>query len=252
MKIFVCGKGGSGKTVISILLARILTENGNKVYIVDSDESNELLYKLLGTNPPKPLAEYFGGKKNIFKVGEVNILKLLKTSETGININSLPHEYVSYSKEGIGLIVIGKIRTLGEGCACPLNFLTRIFLGNVILNSNEYIIVDTDAGVEHVGRGLEETADLIIFIADPTAESIQLAKVLKKVADEHRIKFKMILNKADNEIYQTFKDLAGQNGLSIDGYLGFDREIFMSSLKGEPLKSKSAYKELKNIITKIL
>ncbi len=249
MRVFVCGKGGSGKTVVSILISRILSEKG-RVYIVDSDESNEMLHRLLGVQLPRPLAEYLGGKKNIFKIGEINIVNALKAGSEGIRISKLPQEYVSYSEEGIGLVIIGKVRRLGEGCACPFNFLTRIFLKNLMLEPNEYVVVDTDAGVEHVGRGVEEAADMIIFVADPTAESIQLARIMKNIADENNIQFKLILNKVMNNIYEAFEKLASKHGLRMDGVVSFDSEVFMSCLEGNKLRAKSAYNELKKLVNK--
>ncbi|MHA1711463.1 MAG: nucleotide-binding protein, partial [Candidatus Freyarchaeota archaeon] len=171
----VCGKGGSGKSVISVLMARVLSRSG-RVYLIDSDESNALLPSMLGVKPPKPLVEYLGGRDNIFKRGEVDIAKALARAGEGIRLSSLPREYTSTSPEGINLIVIGKVRNFGEGCACPLNYLTRVLLKNLLLEEGEVVIVDTDAGIEHVGRRVEEGVDAILAVVDPTAEALTLAK----------------------------------------------------------------------------
>jgi len=249
MRVFICGKGGSGKTTVSILMSRILKEKGFKVYILDADESNELIYNLLDVEKPRPLVEYLGGKKKIFKIGEANILEILKTCGEGIELNKLPSDYISYSKDGIGLIVIGKVRKLGEGCACPFNYLTRIFLKNLVLSEKEFIIVDTDAGVEHIGRGVEEAADMIVFIADPSAESIKLAEIMKRVADERQIPFKLLLNKVSKEFLNIIEGRFLKEGLKIDGVINYDNDIFLSCLNGSKLKSTIAYNDVKSIVS---
>ena len=77
MKIMICGKGGAGKSTISVLMAKALAKK-YKTYLIDSDESNVLLPKLLGVKPPTPLIEYLGGKSSIFPKGEINIVKALE------------------------------------------------------------------------------------------------------------------------------------------------------------------------------
>ena len=250
MKIMVCGKGGSGKSVISVLMARALTKNF-KVYLVDSDESNVLLPKLLSVKQPMPLVEYLGGRKNIFRKGEVNIVKALEKAGKGVKLDNLPPEYVSTSPEGIKLVTIGKVRNFGEGCACPLNFLTGTLLKNLKLDKDEIVLVDTDAGIEHVGRGVEEGCDAILAVADPTAEALMLAKVLKELSQNFNKKFWLILNKATPRIAKQVKERAKELGLEINGIIGFDEEIFESCIEGGVLRAKGAFLDVEKILEKM-
>ena len=89
MKIMICGKGGSGKSAISVLAARLLSKKYD-VYLIDSDESNTLLPKILGADSPRSLVEYLGGRNNIFKKGEVNIVNALAKAGKGIALSDLP------------------------------------------------------------------------------------------------------------------------------------------------------------------
>jgi len=246
----VCGKGGSGKSVVSVLMARALTRK-LKVYLIDSDESNVLLPKLLGVEPPKPLAEYLGGKKNLFSKGEVNIVNALAKASRGIKLDNLPAEYVSTSPEGVKLITIGKVRNFGEGCACPLNFLTKTLLKNLTLNKDEIVLVDTDAGIEHVGRGVEEGCDAILAIADPTAEALTLAKVLKETFQSLNKKFWLVLNKATPKVRRLIKEKAEDLNLEINGEIGFDEEVFESCINGEMLHAKEALADVEKILKNI-
>ena len=235
----VCGKGGSGKSSVSVLMARALSEK-SKVYLIDSDESNVLLPKMLGVKPPKPIVEYLGGKKSIFSKGEVNIVNALARAGKGIILDNLPAGHVSTSTEGIKLVTIGKVRNFGEGCACPLNFLTKTLLKNLVLDKDETVLVDTDAGIEHVGRGVEEGCDAILAVVDPTAEALMLAKILKETFQNLNKKFWLILNKATPKIIELVKEKTKDMNLEINGVIRFDEEIFESCMDGRVLRAKDA------------
>jgi len=250
LKIMICGKGGSGKSSVSVLAAGALPKK-RKVYLIDSDESNVLLPKLLGVKPPKPLVEYLGGKKSIFSKGEVNIVKALAKAGRGIKLENLPTEYVSTSPEGIKLITIGKVRNFGEGCACPLNFLTRTLLKNLVLNKDEMVLVDTDAGIEHVGRGVEEGCDVILAVVDPTAEALALAKILKETFQNLNKKFWLVLNKATPKITELVKEKAKDMDLEVNGVVRFDEEIFESCMDGTVLRAKEASADVEEFLKNV-
>ena len=250
MKIMICGKGGSGKSSLSVLMAKALSEKF-KVYLIDSDESNTLLPDMLGVKPPKPIVEYLGGRREIFKKGEVNIVKALAKAGEGIALSELPEGYVSTSREGISLIIIGKVRNFGEGCACPLNFLTRTLLKNLILSEDEVVLVDTDAGIEHVGRGVEQGSDAILAVVDPTAESLKLAKLLKEEFKPLNKKFWLVLNKATPNLVKRIEGKVRDLNLQIDGVIRFDESVFESCLEGKPLTAKEAFQDVKNLVKEI-
>ena len=149
MKIAVCGKGGSGKSTVVALLSQEAKKRGIKTLVVDSDESNSGLYRMLGfESPPVPLMEMVGGKKSLKqKLGQPNIF-----AETEITTASIPEQYI-IQRDGLGLVAIGKILQSLEGCACPMGVLSREFLKKLKLRINELAIVDMEAGVEHFGRG---------------------------------------------------------------------------------------------------
>lgn len=249
MKLMVCGKGGVGKTVLTILAAEALSEK-YKVYIVDSDESNLLLPRLLGVNPPKPLVEYVGGKaeEEEFEKREVDITKALAGARAGIRLSLLPTEYVSYSTEGIGLVVIGKVGEYGEGCACPFNILARILLKNLVLNRDEFVLVDTDAGVEHVGRKVEEAVDGILAVVDPTAESLRTARLLRDVALKLGRRFWTVANKVTPKILPLLTREAEKLSLKIDGAVEFDEEVYTSTLLGEKLRWSTALEDVRKLL----
>ncbi len=250
MKVMICGKGGSGKSALTVLIAKVLSKN-YEVYVVDSDESNTLLPQILGAGSPKPLVEYLGGKKDIFKRGEVNIVNALIEAGEGIKLANLPSEYVSSSPEDIKLVTIGKVRELGEGCACPFNFLAKTLLKNLLLEDSEMILVDADAGLEHLGRGVEEGCDAALAIVDPTAESLMLAKILKEELTKMKKKFWLVINKVTPETADIVMSKARNMGLEVAGVVRFDEEVFKSSLEGVPLTAKEALVDITAILREI-
>ncbi|MFH1328998.1 MAG: P-loop NTPase [Candidatus Bathyarchaeota archaeon] len=250
MKITICGKGGSGKSSITVLVARALSKH-SKVYIFDSDESNTLLPRMLGVNAPRPIVEYLGGKKNIFKEGEVNLVKALSTAGHGIELDSLPQEYLSAPLENVRLLSIGKIREFGEGCACSFNFITRALLKNLALKEDEHVLVDTDAGMEYVGRSVIEGIDAFLAVGDPTAESLVLLNTLRESAVSLGKKFWLVLNKVTPEIADRLRKKAGEIGLEVSGVVNFDKEIFNSGLDGSPLKAGEALADVQNVLKNV-
>jgi CO dehydrogenase maturation factor len=250
VKVMVCGKGGSGKSALTVLMARVLSKN-YEVNIVDSDESNALLPKMLGAEPPRPLVEYLGGKGNIFKRGEIDIVNALAAAGRGVRLADLPREYTTSSPEGIRLVSIGKVREYGEGCACPFNFLARALLKRLILEDDEVVLVDTDAGVEHLGRGVEEGCDAILTIVDPTAESLVLAEILNKESTRLGKKFWLVANKITPSIADAVTSKAKDVGLETVGLIRFDKEVFKSSLEGVALKAKEALADVEAVLKNI-
>jgi len=238
MRLLICGKGGAGKSAITLLMAREFTKRG-PVYILDSDESNRLLPKLLGTETPDTIANYLGGRKNLSK--EFNKLD-------NIHLSKLPEEFIKISPEGIGLTSVGKIEEFGEGCACPYGLLSKVLLKKMVLGENETVLMDTEAGVEHLGRGVEEGIDAIIVIVDPTAEGIAIARLLRDEATRIEKPFYMILNKITSEVEDIMIEKAKEEGLVPSALVRYDPAIFKSGLEGSRLEAGTAQVEISTFI----
>ena len=193
MKVLICGKGGTGKSTLTALLAKELAARGRKVLIIDSDESNFGLPGFLGMEKPNDFMEYFGGKQVLFD--------RVKTIEQSISSAELPEAYVT-EKGNIRLLAVGKIYDFGEGCACPINVLAARLLEKRELERNELLIADTDAGVEHLGRGVERGCDLILAVVEPSRESRELAMRIAAMVQDLGKELYYVLNKTDAETQQ--------------------------------------------------
>ncbi len=232
MKIVICGKGGSGKSTIAALMAHEYARQKKNVLVVDTDESNMGLYSILGTDSPKDLMEYFGGKKAITEklmaaMPDPTSVRLFEDKWT---FEELPKEYVSL-KNGIRLVAIGKIHDAGEGCACPMGILTNQFLENLLLEENDIVITDTEAGIEHFGRGIDRHADFILLVLDPSNESVKLSEKISDMAKGLEIPLYFILNKTNPERSTIIKEKVSDPS-KILGEIPADCEILNKGLKG--------------------
>jgi CO dehydrogenase maturation factor len=256
MKICVCGKGGSGKSTVVALLARVFQQIGKHVFVLDSDESNANLFWMLGFNqPPEPLMSLVGGKKNVqqkmlsrFARGEGEPPMSIWEMEN-IPSTSIPPAFVK-EKEGLKLVTTGKIHQALEGCACPMGVVTREFLKKLQLDPEEIGLVDMEAGIEHFGRGVEASVDYVICVVEPSLESISLAAKVMDLTILSGPSFKgAILNKiisADQEKKVTHKLRA--LGIPVIGTIGFHDDIQAACLEGRPLDENMAAAEMKSII----
>lgn len=234
MKILICGKGGCGKSTLSVMLARAFDAMGRQVLLVDADESNFGIPHLIGVDPPMDLMESFGGKKGF----KQKLNASFPSDDEGIfdkkqSIADIAAGCVSQTG-GIRVVSIGKIHHFGEGCACPMGMLASRFLSSLVLADNEIVIVDTEAGVEHFGRGVIAQGDVVIGVVDPTAESLKLAGKMREMADNAGKPVYFVINKNEAEVESLI--LENLDSKRVVARFPKDNALFMSSLRGRPIE----------------
>lgn len=235
MKILVCGKGGCGKSTVAALLAVAMQKRGKRVLLVDADESNIGLYRMMGLEMPEPLMDSLGGKKgfqNKTKASGMSFDGRPQLFPEKMKIDELPDNCIA-SSEGIRVMSLGKIHHFGEGCACPMGRLFRYLFSSLRLEPQDLVIVDTAAGVEHFGRNLDGQCDQILCVVDPSYESIMMAKRVVGFAGEAHLPVSVVLNRVTPEIETDLN--AALEGVDIIGRLPESRSIFLNNLKGMPL-----------------
>lgn len=200
MKLAITGKGGTGKSTIAGILAHYYKNDGYKVLAVDADPDANLA-SAIGIPAEKassiiPISEQRKLIKERTGANPGQFGQLFKMNPT---VHDIPDEFcIDY--QGIKLLVMGAIRKGGSGCACPENVLLRSLLSEIILNRDEVIIVDMEAGIEHLGRATARSIDKMIIIVEPGSRSISTAKTIMRMAKEIAIQSLVIVgNKIQDE-----------------------------------------------------
>jgi len=184
MKLAISGKGGTGKTTLAGILAHMFRKDGYKVLAVDAD-------------PDANLAAALGiPQERQGKVQPISMQRQLIKERTGANprefgqlfklnprVSDIPEDF-SIDFQGIKLLVMGAIQKGGEGCACPENVLLKSLLSEIILNRHEVVIVDMEAGIEHLGRATAQSIDRMLMCIEPGSRSIETAKAIIKLGKE--------------------------------------------------------------------
>jgi CO dehydrogenase maturation factor len=260
MKISVCGKGGSGKSTIATLLANEARSRGYRVLVVDSDESNSGLFRMLGFDqPPIPLMELVGGKRKVQR----SLRDGLSSGESGegmrvmrqesIKVDDIPDEHIM-TKDNLQLVCIGKILQSLEGCACPMGVLNREFLKKLTLEQDEVVVVDMEAGVEHFGRGVETSIDSVLIVVEPSYESLQLAERVNSLSAGIGIQnIRAILSKVpSDEIASRLESELAKRNMDTIGCIHYDPEIFHSCLEGLSLANGNAGDEMHDVFDSLI
>jgi CO dehydrogenase maturation factor len=234
MKIAITGKGGVGKTTIAALLSHIYSSEGRRVIAVDADPDANLASALglseddmRGIRPiadmPELIEERTGAKPG--SIGGVFRLNP--------KVDDIPDEF-GYTINGIRLLVLGRSKSASSGCYCPENALLRRLLKHLVLERDEVIIVDMEAGIEHLTRGTTEGVNAFIVVVEPGQRSIQTALTIRGLAEGLGIKRVFIIaNKVRGEDDIEFIK-ESLRGFEFLGAIKFNTLIIESDMKGIP------------------
>ena len=236
-KILFCGKGGSGKSTLLSLLALFLSEH-HDVLVIDADESNPGLARMMGLDAPRQtLMENLGGKTAFRRSMGKKTAALEEKDPLGGALRSmaaLPSSAASRSGR-LTLVSVGKIEHAHEGCACPMGVLARTFIGNLSIQPGQWVLIDTEAGVEHFGRGILEGVDAVVAIADPSYDAVMLMGKIKAMADEGGKRLCVVLNKTDGDSESLMRTRLEGQGIRIAATLPQSRDITAANLRALPL-----------------
>ncbi|MGO9377531.1 MAG: AAA family ATPase [Dissulfurispiraceae bacterium] len=182
MKVAITGKGGVGKTTLSSILSHLYAAEGKKVIAVDADPDANFA-QALGVSPSdiekiRPIADMADliEERTGAKPGTIG-----GTFKLNPRVDDLPEE-IGYKFDGITLLMMGKAKTAASGCYCPENVLLRQLLKHLVVVRDEIVIVDMEAGIEHMTRGTSEAVDAFIVVVEPGQRSIQTANTVKELA----------------------------------------------------------------------
>ncbi len=248
-KIAVTGKGGVGKSSVVILLANALGRRGYRVLVLDTDESNPGPYRMLGFDQvPKPLLSLLSR----FSPDEPDASAEWLARER-IAIRDIPSEYV-LSRNGLALAMAGKIVDPFQGCACAMADIARDLVAKLVLDDNELLLVDTEAGTESFGRGVERNVDTLLIVVEPSHESLALAEKMGYMAQGMGItRVRAILNKvaSDSARQRMMEELAKRKVEPI-GVIHFDPQFSEAGFEGRPPGDSRATADMDEIADRLL
>lgn len=248
MKIAVTGKGGVGKTTVSGTLARIFASEGYKVLAVDADPDANLA-SAIGI----PEEKY----KGIIPLSKMKELARERTQAAegygslfilNPKVDDIPDK-LCIEHEGVKLLVMGTVEQGGSGCVCPEHTMLKRLMKHLLISRDEVVIMDMEAGVEHLGRGTARDVDALIIVVEPGRRSIQTAVQIKQLAQDIGIKRTFIVGSKIRESKDTDFITDNLPGLKLIGYVPFSQEIVEADLKGASIfdMDASAVKDIRLI-----
>ena len=216
MKIAVTGKGGVGKTTIAATLARLYAEEGHPVLAADVDPDANLG---LALGFPEEILDSIVPITKMRKLIEERTEASADNRFYKINprVSDIPDKY-SKEYNGVKLLTLGTVETAGSGCVCPEHVMLKAILSNLVFRKDDVVIMDMEAGLEHLGRGTASMMDQFIVVIEPGARSVQTYERIKSLAKDIGItKVRVVANKIRDDSDRAFI----RSRIPADDLLGF-------------------------------
>jgi CO dehydrogenase maturation factor len=233
LKLAITGKGGVGKTTLTALLAYVFAQRGHKVLAIDADPATGLA---AACGVPAEVAEA------IVPVADMEDLIYERTGarkgeiggffKLNPRVDDIPDRF-AVSQDGIRILTMGTVKGGGAGCMCPESALLRSLVTHLLLRRDEVLILDMEAGVEHLGRGTASAVDAFLVVVEPGRRSIQTARAIESLARDLGIeRLYVVGNKVVSSADEDFltEQLASFNVL---GFLPSDPQAIESDRRGE-------------------
>ena len=232
MKLAVTGKGGVGKTTICALLARAFADDGRRVLAVDADP-NSTLASCLGfpdpdrITPLNEMAELIEERTGVKPGTPGAIFKL------NPRVDDIPDRF-SVEHDGVRLLRMGAIKSGGTGCYCPENAFLKNLVSHLFLAQQDVLVMDMEAGVEHLGRGTVQGVDWMLIVTEPSRQSMQTAKRISSLAaDIGLTALGAVGNKCRTDQEKAFI-LQSVAPLPLLGTIPYDDALRRAELEGTP------------------
>jgi CO dehydrogenase maturation factor len=251
MKIAISGKGGVGKTTFASFLVRALADEGKRVLAIDADPDANLAQAL--------------GVKNSEDIVPISEMKELIEERTGAKVGAMGQffklnpkvddlpERLSVEVNGVKVMVMGSVKTGGSGCVCPESILLKNLVRHIVLARDEAVILDMEAGLEHLGRGTAMSVDRLVVVVEPGRRSIETAHQIRKLAGDLGIKkLDFLGNKIRSDKDKQFL-IEQMPDFHFLGFIPYATDIIEADLDGRPPyeKNKETLKIVREMVKQL-
>ena len=226
-----------GKTLLAALLSRISVESGYSVLVIDADPDANLAATL---GFPRP--------EDIVPISEMDALIEERTGakpgqtspyfRLNPKVDDLPGKY-AVEHQGVRLMAMGRIKRGGTGCYCPEGALLQALLAHLLVVRDEVVILDMEAGIEHLSRGTARAVDRLLVVVEPGRRSIETASRINALAQDiglHNVS--AVGNKIRNQSDKQFL-VSGLPHLEFLGFIPYDQAVADADIAGIPVTDSS-------------
>jgi len=246
--IALAGKGGTGKTTLASLIVRFLHTRGKGPILAVDADPNSNLPEGLGLEVKETVGTMLTGfmdEKLNFPPG------MTKETYMEYRLNELLVE-----SKGIDLLAMG--RGEGSGCYCYPNVILRKYI-DLLTKNYPYVVLDNEAGMEHVSRRLSDHLDLMLIVSDYSLKGVRAAGRIRELTEELKLDVKaqyLILNRAPEELDARIREEIEKQGVDFLGVVPVDEEVFQHDIKGEPMMTlpdeSTAVKAINDLMEKVM
>lgn len=238
LKIAITGKGGVGKTTLAALLARSFADGGCRVLAIDAD-------------PDANLAAALGiGRDAASRIEPLARMKELATERTGAQggygslfrlnptVSDLPERFC-VEHDGVHFLWMGTLEKGGSGCACPESTLVRRLMGHLLLERRDVVIIDMEAGIEHLGRATAQAVDALVTVVEPGRRSMQTAEQIRKLASDLGIHETLVVGSKVRDAADEAFIREGVEAARLLGCIPYRESLRLGDRAGETVASDS-------------
>jgi len=238
MKIAVSGKGGVGKTMLASLLSAAFSKSGYSVLAIDADPNATLANGLGFPHPDKitPISEMADLIEERTGARPGQLAPYFKLNP---KVDDIPEKYWVEHK-GIKLMVMGRLKRGGTGCYCPENALLEALVAHLLLKREEVVIMDMEAGIEHLGRATAKAVDELIVVIEPSKGSVETAYRIRELAKDIGLEnIAVVANKIRSEQDRNFL-VASMPDFEFLGFIPYDQSVIEAGLGNSLLINSSS------------
>lgn len=244
LKIAVSGKGGVGKTTVAALLALQYARDGMDVVAVDADPASSL---------PAALGVPQEMRKDIVPLSEMlDVIEERTGARPGESygsmfslnpkVDDLVDKYAVQGNEGVRVMVLGTVKAPGSGCFCPESALLKNLMSHLVLDKEHVVILDMEAGLEHLGRSTVRSVDVLLVVVEPGRRSVETAIRIADMARSLGIgNVLAVLNKVGDDAQgNELLSLLDEGGIEAAAVIHHDKALVSADLAGRPTSSPGA------------